>query len=233
MMTIINNVHVNQYQTFLETCYKNKPMRLCIIDPIGGIPGLLSSQSTKAQVIAREANFGIRGSIQISDIGTYDKIDSRWEVPHVEITLTASGMTAEYYQVFTLIGGSTNAPKSFNSGAINPTTDTIAVNNHGLINGDLLMIVESPGSTLPTPLMNTVLYQAFNATTNTFQISENGLTPVNLTAAGTGNFWLKYGNGMIGSILTHVSTDGITPVLITLPTGQSRRYEIGLNLDQI
>ncbi|HAX75716.1 MAG TPA: hypothetical protein DCY88_07755 [Cyanobacteria bacterium UBA11372] len=231
-MAVQQSVHLNQYEVFLRQIYLNVPIRLCVVDPAGGVPGLLSAtDSTKAQVIAKESVLIERGTGTLTSVGAYNPLIFKWETPDVTITMTAT-TSVEFYQLFTLVGGSANKPRSLTPSAINTSTNVITLASHGLSNGDSIMIVPEAGATLPSPLSGTAIYQAFGITSGTFQISADGLTAVDLSTTGTGIFYLKYANGMLATILEQRSSDGSSPVLISLPAGQSKEYKLKLRFSQ-
>lgn len=229
---------IRDYYKYLTTqIYLNKSLLLCVVDPGAGIADLLTDSSTHAQVIARESTIAGAGRVlkSVTDVGVWDTVDGRWEVPAIEFLLEAPFASFDYYQLFTVVNGSLNRPKSFASADINIASDTVTIANHGLANGEAFVITLQPGSLLPAPL-NTdpqpFIYTALNISTNTFQISKDGVSAVNLSGTGTGSFWLKYAKGSVERLLTNRATDGITPTIASLLAGQSKPYNTPLNIRQ-
>lgn len=72
--------------------------------------------------------------------------------------------------------------------SVNTSTDTCFSPNHGFNDGNYLsFLTTDSGVGLPSPIDTTLnTYYVINATQNTFQITIDGINPINLTDGGTG-----------------------------------------------
>lgn len=80
----------------------------------------------------------------------------------------------------------------FAASAVDVATSQINVANHGLTTGQGPLFIANTGGALPTPLAANTSYWAINVDANHFQLASSratalALTPITLTAAGSGN----------------------------------------------
>lgn len=93
--------------------------------------------------------------------------------------LGIDGMVEDY--------GSGLNTKTFTSGDVNTSTETITINNHGFSDNQSIIFTNSTPSNLPGGITQAVVYYVINTTTNTFQISTNiEGAAVDITSGGTG-----------------------------------------------
>lgn len=85
---------------------------------------------------------------------------------------------------------STSRTLTFLPAAVNTATDTITINNHGLVDGDSVQF--SSTGTLPGGLSSTGIYYVVLSNSLSFKVSISfGGNPVNITTQGTGVHTLK------------------------------------------
>lgn len=213
--------------------YKDVALRLCIIEPLGGTANMLAATATHEQIIARESILSPRLTNTWLVAGAFDAVDNRWELPQLVFNLAASSAQLDFIQLFLLAGGSANAPKQFTTSAINVSTNEITVPQHGLTTGDRVIITTT--GTLPTPLQATTLYVALVVDTTKFKLAQvaTPTTEIDITATGSGTFYLKYANGVVDRIINNLSSGSSpVPVLESIPVGAQKTYEVLLGLGQ-
>ncbi|MGL4377835.1 MAG: hypothetical protein ACRCT1_15455, partial [Microcoleaceae cyanobacterium] len=130
-------------------------------------------------------------------------------------TLTADGIG---YDGVALLEGATLKSSAVISN-IDATANTLTSATHGLSNGDEVMI---GGDVLPGGVNGAVLYKAINVTTNTFQISVDGIAVVDITSAGTNPFF-RYAKGNLGSPIL------IAPSLSSLYAGVAHNIPLDIS----
>ncbi|MDJ0677602.1 MAG: hypothetical protein QNJ36_19835 [Calothrix sp. MO_167.B42] len=146
--------------------------------------------------------------------GTYDTNDQRHELPNATGAFTASGGALQFQTIFILADANPIASLNFSPTNVDATTDTITINNHGLVNGDNVIFTPDSLAVLPGGINQGTIYTTTNTTTNTFQ-----LTGVDITNTGSGNFKTRTANG--STVLF-----GVENTAITVPDGQSYSYSI-------
>lgn len=231
-----SNFTRNRLGNIVSLIYQNTPLRLCVIEPLGGAANVLNQDVSDAAIIARESVLSPRATNTWAVNGSFDVPDNRWELPTLTFNLSASIAPIDYMQLFLLAGGSPNPPKSFSSSAINVTNNTITIAQHGLTTGDRVIITAN--GTLPTPLSTDAqpsVYLALVTDSNNFKLARLSAptTEVDLTNTGTGTFTLKYANGVVDRILDNLAEDNTSFLLTTIPVNsQPIPYEIQIALAQ-
>ena len=231
-----SNFTRNRLGNIVSLVYKNIPLRLCIIEPLGGATNALNQNASDAAIIARESVLSTRITSTWAVDGAFDIPDNRWELPILTFNLSASIAPIDYMQLFLLAGGSPNPPKTFFTSAINTSTNAITVPQHGLTTGDRVIITAN--GTLPAPLDSDTqpfIYLALVTDTNNFKLARPSAptTEIDLTNTGTGTFTLKYANGTVDRILDNLAEDNTSFLLTTIPVNsQPIPYEIQIALAQ-
>lgn len=152
--------------------------------------------------------------------GTYSNANQRWELPTVTVAFQAVGASFQFQTVWVMAGANANASKIITGPNIDPATNRIILASHTLAAGDKFILSPEAGASLAgTGLTAGTLYTALNPTTNNFQPSADGVNPITITGAATGNINLKYASGTIVSF-------GVNPNPVLVQAGQSVEYDI-------
>jgi len=104
--------------------------------------------------------------------------------------------------------------QTFGPGAVNTSTSTITITNHGYSNGQSVYITNPVPADLPGGIVGSLVYYIVNATTNTFQLSlTQGGAPISITTTGSGT------NTIQNMIPTLTITDGTVTTTYTFVLG--------------
>ncbi|MGL5062546.1 MAG: hypothetical protein ACRC62_21420 [Microcoleus sp.] len=169
----------------------------------------LTAASPVADFLTTEVtgNGYARQPITYSADGTFNTTTSRHELPQVTTSFTATGGSIVWRSSFVIYDGRVESSATLPAANINISTDVITLNAHGLANGEEL-IIGNNFSPVGGLISNTI-YKACNVTTNTFQVSSDGTTPIDLTSVGAGNYRLYYAKGSVKSFVTRPSDETI------------------------
>ena len=103
--------------------------------------------------------------------------------------------------------------KNFADTDINTTTDVITITSHGFTTADQVTVSRRGGSgTFPTGITEGAVYFARNASTNTITLhptaadATGNTNIVNITAAGSGTFYINKGNPLLHGTLSASKT---------------------------
>lgn len=104
--------------------------------------------------------------------------------------------------------------KSFLPADVNTGTEEITCTSHGFATGDPIRFVTT--GTLPTGITETGLWYAINVSTNVFKVASSyanaiALTAVNLTATGSGTFYVSKVRPFIGAAETDWGNQSLQP----------------------
>jgi hypothetical protein len=123
-----------------------------------------------------------------------------------EVAETATGLTAEPTQVFT----------------VNTSTDLLTCNDHGLEEGDQIEVTSA--GTLPTGLAADTRYWAVQVTPNSFGLAATPQGPqIDITGAGTGaHTFYVVGSVQIAIAAANADTAGIYRLWITRTSGSDK-----------
>lgn len=186
--------------------------------------------ATIQDVVATEmtGNGYARQAVTFSADSTYDTgSDNRAETATVNAVFTASGgQIGPFTGVFILMEANAHAPISVPSTDISTSTDAFTYTGHGFSNGDLVVVSEPTFFGLPSPLSAGTKYQIFGATANTFQLSTNGSSAINLTSSGTGDIKVSDATGLLRALDTTQTTAAAAS--ITIADGQSHTLAVTL-----
>jgi hypothetical protein len=163
---------------------------LCLADTT-----LLTRASTRADFIGAELlqqNGYARANMVFPDSGTFSNSNKRHDAPLVTGDFLADGGSLQFQTVFLIANGNATANKTFADTDVNASTNVITVTSHGLSTGNEVLIQAQAGSTLPTGLVSGTIYKVIGTTTNSFQVSTDGVTPIDITSTGSGTFYLRY-----------------------------------------
>lgn len=145
-----------------------------------------------------ETNGYSRSQALFSEDGTFSTVNKRHDLPLVTGDVEATGTTLQVQTVFLMANANANANKSFNANTnVDTSTNIITIAEHGLSNQEEIAFTADAGASLPTGIAASTLYKAINITTNTFQVSSDGLNPIDITALGSGTCRLRYVPGHI------------------------------------
>lgn len=150
--------------------------------------------------------------------GAFSNANKRHELPLVTTSFTAAGVI-QISTAFLLADAHSKAGEVWASANVSGNTITIA--GHLLANGDRIIPVADPGSTLPSGLTSGTAYTAINVSGDTFQFSSNGSTAISLGNTGSGAFQLRYASG---TPVWFETED--TPIV--LQSGQPLEYDINM-----
>jgi hypothetical protein len=156
--------------------------------------------------------------------GTYGQSPARHNMPNISPQITPSGGSIIFRTIFILYNSRAESKVQFPASAVNAATDTIAVNAHGLANGEAISIQDTGLFGLPGGLAVNTLYTAFNVTSNTFQISSNGTSAIDITSAGSGPYNLIYAKGGVREFTIRPSNETATsgtPILLPINSAMS------------
>lgn len=155
----------------------------------------LSRTSTPVDVAIAElkAINGYARSQAVYEQGTISVANRRYDLPTETGTVTATGATLQFQTVILMANANSRANVLFNAATdVNASTNTITIASHGLANGDSILFTLEPAASIPSGLAVNTSYRAVNVTTNTFQVSNDGLNPIDITAVGSGQCRLRY-----------------------------------------
>lgn len=125
--------------------------------------------------------------------GSYDATQTRYEMPSVATTFTASGGAIQFDRAVLISDGSVIANKIFTADA---ATNRISVAAHSLINGDKVVPTADASGSLPGGLSSIVYYsKSIDANTIELYTDSNLATLVDFTTNGSGKLRLRYANG--------------------------------------
>lgn len=151
-----------------------------------------------------------RQPITFPSDGAYNPAQNRHEMPQILPQFTAAGGSIVFRTSFIMYNARSDSKKSFVSADINTTSNTITVNAHGLINGEAIAIQDNGLLGMPGGLLANTLYQAFGVAANTFQLSTDGTSAVDITSAGSGPYSLIYAKGGVRSYAIRPANETIT-----------------------
>lgn len=162
---------------------------LCLADTT-----LLTRSSSKADFINAELlqQNGYARSQLLFSAGSYSNANKRYDAPLVTGNFVAVGGSLQFQTLFLIANGHAIANKTITDAAINATTNVISVTAHGLTIGNEVLFAAQPGSTLPDGIAAGTLYKVMSVATDSFQISTDGVTPIDITSTGSGSFTLRY-----------------------------------------
>lgn len=125
--------------------------------------------------------------------GSYDATQTRYELPPVTATFTASGAGLQFDRAVIISNAHATANKVFTATA---ATNSLTVTAHGLTNGDIVVPTADAGGTIPTG-MSAIAYYAKSIDANTIELyTDSGLaTIVDFSNAGSGTLRLRYASG--------------------------------------
>lgn len=157
-----------------------------------------------------------RQPITFPSDGTYNIAQNRHEMPQVLPDVTAVGGSIVFRTIFIMYNARVESKVSFPSSAIDVSTNEITVNGHGLVNGEAISIQDGSILGMPGGITPNTIYQAFGVTANTFQLSTNGASAIDITSAGSGPYNLIYAKGGVRSYVIRASNE-------TIATGNTGR----------
>lgn len=204
-------------------------------DPAKIYVGLSSSASaagtsTMENTVINElsGNGYARQAVSYSADSVYDTgSDDRAEAARVSATFTASGGNiGPFSSVFIIMDGGDRTPQTFAPADINTSTDTITITGHGFADGDKIIISDGVGFGMPGGISFSAIYQAFNVTANTLQVSSDGLSAIDITSQGSGSFKVFDANGIVRLVETTQTVSSAASV--TIPDGQTFTVNIDL-----
>lgn len=140
-----------------------------------------------------------RQPIAFASDGAYNPAQNRHEMPQATPQITAAGGSITFRTIFILYNARAESRVSFPGSAVDTGANTITVAGHGLANGEPIGFSDDGILGMIGGLAINTLYQAINVTANTFQVSSDGLTPIDLTSAGGGPYNLLYAKGGVRS----------------------------------
>ncbi|MBW4421769.1 MAG: hypothetical protein KME13_21545 [Myxacorys californica WJT36-NPBG1] len=176
---------------------------LCLADTT-----LLTRASSRADFIAAELlqqNGYARSQLLFSDPGSFSNSNKRYDAPLVTGDFEADGGALQFQTVFLIANGHATANKTLTDASVNAATNVITATAHGLINGNEVIFSVQGGSTLPTGVAANTIYKVMSVATDSFQISTDGVTAIDITSTGAGTFYLRYVPARI--VLLDVLTD--------------------------
>ena len=182
----------------------------------------LTRASSLADFIKAELKpeFGYnRASVVWAENGAYSNVNQRHELPTTTARWTADGATLQFRTVFLLANAHSKAAEVFTPANVSGSVINIAGNV--LSNGDTVIPIANPGSTLPGNLVSGDAYTVLNVNGGNFHFSSDGINPIVLSNTGSGSFQLRYATGSV--VLLQVE-----PLVISLQPGQPLEYDIDL-----
>jgi hypothetical protein len=159
----------------------------------------LTRSSPKAAFFAAEISGDgyARAAIAINPANiAYSNVNQRVEMGIWDATFPQFSVAKQWQTGFMIAGGVATPSVSINDTNINPSADTISLTN-SWANAQEVTIEALPGATLPSPLVANTVYTILNRTANSFQLSSDGVTQTNITAAGSGGFLIRNITGQI------------------------------------
>jgi len=192
------------------------------------IDGTVSRSGTTATINCTAHGLSAGNTVEISGfVGDNYSVNGFW-------TVSATGLTANAFQVTTTETGTINATRSSKTVtfATGNTTTATTSTAHGLSNGDSIQFTTS--GTLPTGLSTGVTYYIINRTDLTFIVSDtyNGNSVIT-TSAGSGTHTVNVLNIDQSAALTKAGTFTVKlpseltqyistyPTTVSLPSGSS------------
>ncbi|MBW4540684.1 MAG: hypothetical protein KME43_16270 [Myxacorys chilensis ATA2-1-KO14] len=163
---------------------------LCLADTT-----LLTRASSRADFINAELlqqNGYERSQILFSNPGSFSNSNKRYDAPLVTGDFLAAGGALQFQTVFLIANGHATANKTLTDANVNATTNVITATAHGLATGNEVLFSVQGGSTLPDGVSSNAIYKVMSAATDSFQISSDGITPIDITSTGSGTFYLRY-----------------------------------------
>jgi hypothetical protein len=145
-----------------------------------------------------ETNGYTRSQALFSEDGTFSTANKRHDLPLITGDVQATGATLQVQTVFLMANANSKANSPFNAATnVDVNANTITIAAHGLSNGEEIAFTVDPAASLPGGIAASTLYRAINITTNTFQVSSDGLNPIDVTSLGSGTCRLRYVPGHI------------------------------------
>ncbi len=195
-------LHPNELEYQASQVWSNKTLvtLLCIDDPT------LTDTSTLGNWLANELlpiNGYQRASFTISGSGTFDTPNREQDLSPGVATFSGSGSGFTYRTAITVRGGSTRSLiGTVANTSVNTSTDRITITSHGSVSGEALVFHPAAGATLPSPIVAGTKYYSAPFSANEIAVfSDSSLTtPVNFTAQGTGNFYVRNADGTIVTV---------------------------------
>jgi hypothetical protein len=162
---------------------------LCLADTT-----LLTRASTRADFIAAELlqTNGYARSNLVFSAGSFSNPNKRYDAALVTGSFAASGGSFQFQTAFLIANGHATANKTISDTDINASTNTITATAHGLSNGAEVLLTAQGGSTLPSGITSGTIYTVIGTTTNTLQLSSDGVSAIDITSTGSGNFYVRY-----------------------------------------
>lgn len=155
----------------------------------------LSRTSTPTDVAIAELKTvnGYARTAATFEQGLISVSNRRYDFPTETGSLEASGATLQFQTVILMANANSRANTLFNAATdVDATANTITIANHGLSNGEDILLTTEPASSLPGGLAANTTYKALSVTTNTFQVSSDGLNSIDIAAVGSGQLRLRY-----------------------------------------
>lgn len=160
----------------------------------------LTRASSKAAFVAAELlqqDGYARSNVVYSEDGIFSNVNKRHDLPLVSAELEATA-ALQFQTVFLIANGNANANKSFNAAsAVDATANTISVTAHGLSTGEEILFTVDGGAALPGGLVASTVYKAIVIDADTFQVSNDGISPIDISSLGSGTCRLRYVPGHI------------------------------------
>lgn len=220
-MSLTTRAHKDLTDLKADLIYRNKTVQ------IGLSTAALTANSTISDIFSSEllGAFGyarVNSSFSTSD-GTYNFSTLEFTLPTITATFTARSGIWQWQSAFVALGGAYNASRAFNSAAVNPTTDRIALALHNLTNGDRLLFTHEALGTLPGGCDSTTRYYVKAVDANTIELYTDAalIQRVDITDTGSGTMYARYASGTIAAVVQESAP-------VTLLDGQSYTYTITL-----
>lgn len=173
-----------------------------------GLADIVTQELAEANNYTRQA--------YVPSTGAYDDIQERYELPGVATTFSAQGGFLQYDRIALISGGSSNANKTFTA---DPATNRLTATNHGLANGDKVILTADAGGNLPAGANSAQLYYAVPVDADTVELyaDANFTTSVTFASAGNGTLRLRYANGNVelyGELGSTTIADGQSQTIV-------------------
>lgn len=126
----------------------------------------------------------------------YSNTNQRVEMGLWDATFPQFTAAKQWQTGFMVSGGVASPSVSVINTDIIPATDVINVSN-AWANNQEVTIEALPGATLPTPLAAGTIYRILNRSAASLQLSSDGVTVIDITTAGSGNFLIRNVTGSI------------------------------------
>ncbi|MBE9178590.1 hypothetical protein IQ268_08465 [Oculatella sp. LEGE 06141] len=181
----------------------------------------LTRQSSAYDVIASEVaqTTGYVPQPYLADVGTYDSVQKRFELPSEMLTFSAAGGTIQFVQAVLWQGRSGAANKPI--AAVDLVNSQLQVAAHGGTDGDRVIVTSS--DTVPGGIAAQIYYLK-SVSANLIELYQDQalLTKVNLTNAGAGDHTLRFANGYPVWVATYD--------LITISDGNTETIAVEINV---